>query len=155
MKQAISKAVKRLGILRYFPIDPYAQAEVAKLLERMVDTPVHLEWLVTAMIDEVGEWRGPTELRGVYCSHYRPADGKEANCEHGPFSTAALEQRSIEQADKVRQIEERSAPAIVKRLVAAKAMDAVTQRSCTTAKRPRFDVGASCKPSVDNMAVKP
>jgi len=95
MKNAIRKAAGELGMLKYFPSDPLAQAAVMALLERMVSTPEQLAWLVRTMIDEIGEWQGPVELRGVFCSRFRPMDGVEADCgPGGKFSPEALESRS-------------------------------------------------------------
>ena len=96
----LTEAVKQLGILRYFPNEPGSREAVMELLERMVESPEALRWLVRAMIDEVGEWRGPKELRGVYCTRFNPADGVEAWCSSGPFSAEAMESRAaIESAN--------------------------------------------------------
>lgn len=89
--QAIIKAVGELAILRYFPADPVAREGIMRLLERMVSTPEQLRWLVDMMVDQVGEWQGPRELRGVFCTRYQPADGLEADCSSGQFSPGALE----------------------------------------------------------------
>jgi hypothetical protein len=52
------------------------------------------------MIDEVGEWQGTKELRGVFCTRFAPADGVEADCAAGSrFSPEALEGRSAEEHD--------------------------------------------------------
>lgn len=81
-------------MLRYFPSDAAARAGIMSLLARMVGTVDELRWLVQAMIDEVGEWQGPMELRGVFCTRYRPRDGKEAWCTQGKFSPEAIEGRA-------------------------------------------------------------
>jgi hypothetical protein len=99
-RSAIKKAVAEFGMLRYFPSDPVVQAGVMALLERMVRTPEQLAWLVRTMIDEVGEWQGTKELRGVFCTRFAPADGVEADCAAGSrFSPEALEGRSAEEHD--------------------------------------------------------
>lgn len=90
----LSEAVGRLACLRYFPTDPNARAEIMRVLDRMVGGIEQLEWLVRTMIDEVGEWQGPRELRGVFCTRYRPADGIEAWCATGKFSAEAMENRA-------------------------------------------------------------
>jgi hypothetical protein len=67
----------RLAALRFFPSEPGARAEIAGLLMRIVVKPEQLEWLVRTMIDQVGEWKGTRELRAVFCTRFKPADGIE------------------------------------------------------------------------------
>lgn len=99
-KQQIVKAVEEFGMLRYFPADDAARKGVMRLLDRMVGTQEQLAWLVRTMVDQVGEWPGPVELRGVLCAKFQPADGVEANCSAGgvasAFSPDACEGRSFE-----------------------------------------------------------
>lgn len=83
------KAVQRMGILKYFPSDDIAREEISAMLIDMIETDQwgtaqsKLDWLIRALRDNVGEWPGPKELRGVYCCKFRPSDGIEA------FSTLA------------------------------------------------------------------
>lgn len=94
--QQIADAVGELGALRYFPSDESARVSIMRLLQRMVATPEQLRWLVETMIDRVGEWKGPLELRGVFCSRWHPADGVEADCaETIGFRPQELEMRSL------------------------------------------------------------
>lgn len=79
-KQDILQAIERLQILAYYPAGDGAREELAHLLAAMVDRKDRLDWLVNAMINQVGTWYGPAELRGVYCTQHKPADGIEANC---------------------------------------------------------------------------
>jgi len=92
--QEFAYAAEELSILRFFPATTGAREAVMELLERMVATRDQLNWLVRTMIDEVGEWQGPRELRGVFCTRYRPADGIEAWCATGKFSAEAMENRA-------------------------------------------------------------
>jgi len=109
MKREIMEAMDELALLRYFPSDPAQRKGVARILARMVGiqtgttTPQQrLRWLVDTMVNEIGEWKGPVELRGVYCSRFRPDDGVEAECESGPFSPAAVEARMVDHAAQLR-----------------------------------------------------
>jgi hypothetical protein len=81
-------AVGRLAALAFFPVSDEARTEIMRLLYRMVSTVEQLNWLCTTMIDRVGTWRGPVELRGVFCTRFKPADGIEANCLTTPGFTA-------------------------------------------------------------------
>lgn len=79
------------ALLRYFPQDEISKTVIMRLLDRMVATVEQVDWLRTAMVDRVGEWRGGKELRGVFCSRFPPKDGIETDCEAGPFTPSALE----------------------------------------------------------------
>ena len=82
--QQITDAAARLTCLRFFPVGDAAKTEVMRLLDRMCQTKERLDWLVSAMVDQVGTWYGPVELRGVYCQKYTPADGITAWCIETP-----------------------------------------------------------------------
>lgn len=79
-KQQIVKAVEEFGMLKYFPADDAARKGVMRLLAQMVGTQEQLAWIVETMVLDVGEWCGPKELRGVFCTKYRPADGRDEDC---------------------------------------------------------------------------
>ncbi len=113
--QDLADAIEDMGMLRYFPSDPGARAAIARLLAKMVPHKAALRWLVDAMVNRVGEWQGPTELRGVLCWRYKPQDGIEAPCSAAGFNSLDAETAAIEahekrkaewQADARRMIEE-------------------------------------------------
>lgn len=79
-KRCIARAVEELGSLKFFPPASGAHGAVMNLLYRMVETPDQLQWLVRTMIDRVGQWHGTMELRGVYCTRFKPKDGIEGSC---------------------------------------------------------------------------
>jgi hypothetical protein len=79
----LETAIEELAMLQYFPADDGARAAIMRLLARMVPHREALIWVVRTMVDRVGAWKGPMELRGVLCTRFRPADGVEA------FSTIA------------------------------------------------------------------
>jgi hypothetical protein len=88
-QKQIFAAVGRLGALAMFPSDPAAREGIMRAIERFVNTVEELKWLVETMMDKVGVWHGPTELRGVFCSHFKPADGGEdTRCVTTPGFTA-------------------------------------------------------------------
>lgn len=109
-------AVGRLSLLKFFPSDPVAHSELAKLFQRMVQREDQLEWLVDALIDHVGEWPGPRELRGIFCTRCRPADGIEEWARTPGFSPSDCEARNIEEARGDKQIEGPRTCAGLKRL---------------------------------------
>lgn len=72
------RAVQTISAMKYFPItDPGVKTEVLDLLGHMVDTAENLEWLRVTCRDKVREWPGLAEIRAIYCTSHRPADGIE------------------------------------------------------------------------------
>lgn len=101
-KVEISCAVAELSILKFFPSDPAARTAIMRLLERMVPRGRVdcLEWLISTMVDRVGVWNGPVELRGVFCTRFKPADGVEATC----TSTLGFTPEEMEMKAKVPEL---------------------------------------------------
>jgi hypothetical protein len=81
----IAKAVKRLGIIRFFPVDADARLEVMEQIRRLVGNgelfgtapEQRLTWLIDTAVTHMREWGGLPELRGLYCTRWKPADGIE------------------------------------------------------------------------------
>lgn len=94
----IGQTVGHWGCLKFFPTDQSAREGIIYFLERMVSEEYQLRWLENTMIDQVGIWNGPQELRGVFCTRFKPKDGIEANCATTVgFTPLDQEQRYIEQ----------------------------------------------------------
>lgn len=93
--EELNHAVQRMSVLAFFPAGQAAGVEIVRILASMCATYEQLDWLVSTMIDRVGEWKGPKEMRGLFCTRYRPADGIEAECSIAGFTAADGEQRSI------------------------------------------------------------
>ena len=113
-KSEIANAVGQMSMLKFFPGGDVPQVAIMQLLERMCGTREHLAWLTQTMVDRVGEWKGPAELRGLLCTRFRPADEIEANCSIPGFSPDELETRSIGEIREAEQ--ERLTPIAEKRL---------------------------------------
>lgn len=91
----VEDAVGRLGALEFFPKAPEERMAVAEMIVRMVWSQEQLVWLVQTMMDRVGRWHGPLELRGVFCSRFDPKDGVQATCAlSSGFTGAAFEARA-------------------------------------------------------------
>lgn len=75
--EEIGDVLSGWGSLKFFPSDAGALRAIAGLLHAMVGTIEGLRWLDQALINRVGEWVGPAELRGIYTSRFKPADGIE------------------------------------------------------------------------------
>lgn len=72
-----SEAAARFAIMPFFPAEAIARTELAATLVRMVSTPQQLEWLVQAVTGHVDRWPGLREVRAIFCTRYKPADGIE------------------------------------------------------------------------------
>lgn len=73
----IEQTVADFGALKYFPADQAARLVVMRLLAAMVGTSEQLAWLRSVMVNRVGEWPGTAELRALFATRFRPADGIE------------------------------------------------------------------------------
>jgi hypothetical protein len=71
----IVQMVENLSAMKFFPATDSAKRVIMELIERMVGTEKQLAWLEGELINRVGEWPGPAELRALFCTRYRPADG--------------------------------------------------------------------------------
>jgi hypothetical protein len=94
-QQQLEAAVAQMTILRYFPAESIARAMVMDLLSRLVGTAEQLNWLTRTLVDRVGEWHGPAELRGIFCTRFKPADGIEADCSVRGFTAGDSEMAHI------------------------------------------------------------
>lgn len=93
MKAEIVRAIARLSVLKFFPPDGPARTELMRFFERMVSTPQQLNWLVNSLIDRVGEYPGTAEIRGLFCTRFKPKDGIEVCCTLPGFRAEDMEGR--------------------------------------------------------------
>jgi hypothetical protein len=71
----------------------------------MVESKRALVWLARAII-ATRIWQAFGEVRGVYCTHFRPMDGIEADALDTPgYTPAELETRAIEAHCQTKQLE--------------------------------------------------
>ena len=76
----VNRATKTLGglaLLKFFPTDDFARAELVSMVCEMASTNEQIEWLVKRARNVWNQWEGPSELRALFCSKYKPADGVE------------------------------------------------------------------------------
>lgn len=94
-KRDLDDAISDLGMLQFFPSDPGAQVGVQNLLRKMCPHKEALLWLVQTLVNRVGRWPGPMEVRGVLCWKYKPADGIEADSSIKGFSPSDGEELAV------------------------------------------------------------
>ena len=83
---AMEEALERLAAIPYFPSSDGAVLEIMHQLKNMIGAEIvygstpqeRLDWLISAAINAMRAWSGIPELRGLYCSRWKPADRIEA-----------------------------------------------------------------------------
>src|SRR5258708_4599346 len=95
------EAVHAMGLLiPFFPQDDIAQAIIAKYLSVFVNTEAELQWLTAAACGGIRDWErsgGLPELRGLFCTQFKPADGVTAYCTTPGYRASDLEARFFAQ----------------------------------------------------------
>lgn len=112
LKSDIAATVRVWSCLKFFPTDPAAQKAimelVSELLNPALEVPIEMQlgWLKRTMLNQVGVWHGPVELRGVFCTKFAPGDGWDADCsETAGFTPVDLERRYIEEHQERKLLE--------------------------------------------------
>ena len=78
---AVTKALGRLTLMKYFPADDTARTALVEMVCGMVHHEDQAEWLAKRMLQIYREWPGPYEMRACFCGRYRPLDGVNAYSE--------------------------------------------------------------------------
>lgn len=69
-------AVKTMrDVIPFFPATAEGQTVITAALASVVGTTDQLDWLVMTACNSLKSWQGLAELRGIFCSRFRPADG--------------------------------------------------------------------------------
>lgn len=90
-----ASAVILLGrLIPFFPTDASTRELLADCLREFVGSPNELKWLVTLAVNVMPEWKGLAELRGLYCTRYRPLDQIEAVSGTAGFTPGELANRA-------------------------------------------------------------
>lgn len=120
----LAGALAQFSMLRYFPADEMAHESIVLLLRRLCGTRERLMWLISRMVDHVGYWPGPAEVRGLFCTRFRPADGVEADCTlpgytaaDGEATTERATVKALPKAEAVKLLEGLRDPEMERRLL--------------------------------------
>lgn len=73
-------AVEELAAIPFFPTGESARVAIATQIGKFVAEAHQLRWLVDAAINVMRKWDGIPELRGLYCTRFKPLDGVEGFC---------------------------------------------------------------------------
>jgi hypothetical protein len=100
-KPEIAAAVGSLGgVVKFFPTSDSDRKEIMKFVERLVGTKKQLDWLIETVINNCDEWPGAKELRGIFCTRFKPADGIEGDSAISGFTPDDGERKFAEQTTK-------------------------------------------------------
>ena len=69
--------VNGLAAMKFYPGDIDGRIAIAEELARMASSPDQIRHVVRRALGLYAEWPGVREIRGLFCNHYRAADGIE------------------------------------------------------------------------------
>jgi hypothetical protein len=90
----LEAACNDLAMLEFFPHQ--AKSGVLGLLRTMCPHKRALKWLVAELVNHVGKWPGPAEVRGLLCSRFDPADGIDQWCSIAGYTAEEQEAKHLE-----------------------------------------------------------
>jgi hypothetical protein len=77
VKRAAGKLAE-LTLMKFFPSEKAARAALVAQVCSFATTNEQVDWLVKRALVCYNEWPGIRELRALFCSRWKPADGMEA-----------------------------------------------------------------------------
>lgn len=114
--EQLNGATEELRAIPYFPTADAATIAIAIAIGKFVDDVSRLRWLIDTAVSSMREWKGVAEMRGLYCTHFRPADGIEANCAVPGFTPADSEMGYLHDVSEPKRIEESRKPEAIRAL---------------------------------------
>jgi hypothetical protein len=94
--QQATRDLARLSVLKFFPADQTARTEIMLMACKMAQANADIAWLANRCLELWNEWEGPREMRAVFCSRFRPADGIEAYSQLPRFSDGIPSEKAAE-----------------------------------------------------------
>jgi hypothetical protein len=93
--ERVAELCAELTLLRFFPSDESARLAIVRMVGEMAANEEQVRWLVRRTLDLWNEWPGPLELRAVFCSRFKPRDGKNAYSERFTNGIPAAEPSTL------------------------------------------------------------
>jgi hypothetical protein len=90
----LERAVDDFSTMRFFPAE--GRAAIMRELAAMCPHREALRWLVSEALAHVPIWPGLAELRGLLCTRYDAADGRDAYCTLPGYSPTDQEAKHLE-----------------------------------------------------------
>ena len=76
--EEIERTARTIAATKFFPSsDPHIWRELLSLLVDIVGTSEQCDWLRRVFRDQVTEWCGLAEVRNIFATRFKPADGIE------------------------------------------------------------------------------
>jgi len=70
-----TEKIAELGMLPFFPTEQNARTGVIGIVCSMADDNHQVDWIIRRCLQLWSKWEGPSELRAVFCSKFKPKDG--------------------------------------------------------------------------------
>lgn len=99
----LEAACDDLAMMEYFPRD--SRVSVMSLLRNICPHKPALKWLVAELVNHVGTWPGPAEVRGLLCTRFDPPDGIDQYCSLPGYSAQEQEARYLERHTQLKDAE--------------------------------------------------
>jgi hypothetical protein len=92
-------------MLNYFPGERDARTAIMRIIDAMATTTEQVDWLAAEMVTRFNEWPGPQNLRALFCTRFKPADGGEENFPQNHRISQEAEMRAIDQSDNFKRLD--------------------------------------------------
>src|SRR5258706_12940211 len=93
-EQLMSAVQSMTSMIPFFPKDDIGQKIITASLAKFVNTQDELEWLTVVACESIRDWDkggGLPELRGLFCTRFKPADGITQYCTTPGYTATDLE----------------------------------------------------------------
>jgi hypothetical protein len=98
---------QKLFLIPYYPRENHT--DVLEEIAAFADRADALEWLILAA-SRLKQWPGVGELRGLYCTRFKPADGIEADCTLPGHRPAEIEAENLSRRPATAKLLEAAPP---------------------------------------------
>ena len=110
-EQIMNSVQSMASMIPFFPKDDLGQKIITASLAKFVNTQEELEWLTVSACEVLRDWErggGLPELRGIFCTRFKPADGQYTHTTTPCFQAENLEAQFFakEREDNERQYQE-------------------------------------------------
>jgi hypothetical protein len=99
----IERACDDLGMLEFFPRE--SRLAAMAFLRTICPHRRALKWLVAELMNHVGKWPGPAEVRGLLCTRFDAADGIDQWCSLPGYTAEEQEAKHLERHKQLTQAE--------------------------------------------------
>jgi len=72
---AVKALVNSMAAMKFFPSDPAARVALVEAISEIATDESQVRWLVKKLRTDYTDWPGEREMRRLFSTRYRPADG--------------------------------------------------------------------------------